>query len=99
MSHPAKIISFQPAARPGFSLPEIEGEITAYGLVLHRSLISIREKLGFFDVSDPVTGCLVCHGEFPGRLGAVCALVDMAAKWSRQPVKFRAKLEENRRNF
>ena len=57
----------------------VNGEITAYGLVMHRSLAVSLDKWGYYDVSDPATGMLVCYGLFPGRLGAVCALVQLAA--------------------
>ncbi|MDR0717084.1 MAG: hypothetical protein LBF50_06680 [Azoarcus sp.] len=51
------------------------GAQTAYGLVIHRSLDPETAPLGFFAVSDPITGRRVAEGLYPGHAGAVAALV------------------------
>jgi hypothetical protein len=60
-------------------------EQTAFGLALHPVMThtpaeSIYALHGYWQVSDPVTGYRICLGAFPGRLGAIAALVQLAVK-------------------
>jgi hypothetical protein len=83
------------AANPPFK--PITAFQVAYGLAIHPSLAgSIRTKRGFWDVSDPKTGCLVAYGIYPGPEGAVAGLVEKAMEMKNRDGGFRGALERAR---
>lgn len=94
-------ITFTPARNPRLAhlLPftPIVGFQVAYGLVIHPSLdMAIRRDRGYWDVSDPKTGCLVAYGVYPGAAGAVASLVEKAMELKDRPGGFRGALERGR---
>lgn len=94
-------ITFTPAKNPRLSDKEpfkpTDGFQVAYGLVIHPSLdMKCRRDLGYWDVSDPETGCLVCYGIYPGASGAIAALVEKAMELKARPGGFRGALERGR---
>ncbi|MDR3352832.1 MAG: hypothetical protein LBO00_07540 [Zoogloeaceae bacterium] len=57
----------------------IYGELLFDGLVLHESLYWRQARRGIWSVSDSETGTLVCFGVWPGREGAMAALIQLIA--------------------
>lgn len=93
-------IVFQPAtARRWQPIPLTSGYATAHGLVLHRSLCNLSSERGYWDVSDPETGCLVAYGTYPGIEGAVAGLVEVAMPFAQHPGGFAAALADGRRRW
>ncbi len=94
-------ITFVPAKNPHLPAKPPFKPITAlqvaYGLAIHPSVnSSIREKHGFWDVSDLKTGCLVAYGIYPGPEGAVAGLVEKAMEMKNCDGGFRGALERGR---
>lgn len=92
--------TFQPTKNPRLQdktpLPEVQGLRVAYGLVIHRSLYKLRERRGYWDVSDLETGSLVAMSDFPGQDGAIAAIVHRAMEFRCVPGGFRGALERGR---
>lgn len=94
-------VTFTPARNPAYPIKApfspINGLQVAYGLVIHPVIESkIRSTRGYWDVSDPGTGCLVAYGEYPGPEGAVAGLVQKAMAFKASPGGFRGALERGR---
>ncbi|WP_234082378.1 hypothetical protein [Azonexus sp. R2A61] len=94
-----KEIIFHSAKNPRLQgeLEPVRGYVTAFGLVIHRSLTTFREVRGYWDVSDITTGAQVAMGEYPGIEGAVAALVNAAQRFASYPSGFSGALAEGRR--
>lgn len=95
-------VTFQPAKNPRLvgKFKPVAAQKSGYGLVIHPTILAGPHcKFGFWDVSDPQTGCLVAYGEFPGREGAVTALVHAAMRYGKQPGGFRRALEIGRKKL
>lgn len=93
-------VTFQPAKNPRLTdksqLPMVHGLATAYGLVIHRSLYKLRERRGYWDVSDLQTGFFVAMSDYPGQEGAIAAVVKRAMEFKNRPGGFRGALERGR---
>lgn len=94
-------ITFTPAKNPRLldqtPFKPVNAFQVSYGLVIHPSIDgSIRKRLGYWDVSDPKTGCLVAYGMYPGPEGAIAGLVEKAMEMKARPGGFRGALERGR---
>lgn len=91
-------IVFQPAGNPrwGCQLKPQRGYATAWGLVFHPAINKHARKAGYWNVSDPETGCLAAYGEYPGIEGAVAGLVSVVMHFAQYPGGFAAAVAKRR---